>query len=292
MLAATLVPSLSAHASPGDDGAGESTHDDQHDDGDDHDHHGRDHHHDRATDNRGRADDDRDHGASDHAAEADGDTGAPAAAEAPAQTATEMATTAAAPSPRCTVRRTLRKGHTGPDVACLERVLIRRGHTLGGPVGQFGPTTVTAVRKLQQRIGILVTGVAGPATLSALGIWSGPRIDVSCSVGRVVRRQTRGVGARCLEQRLIQLGYDVRGPDRRFDISGAVAVEAYERSQGFMITDRIAGPWTLRRLGIWSGPSLTVACTASRPVLWGTRWPARPLPRATTGPVGISAAGA
>ena len=88
-----------------------------------------------------------------------------------------------------------------------------------------------------------------------------------------MRRSTRGLGARCVEQRLIQLGYDVRGPDSTFDLSGAVAIGTYERSQGFTITDRIAGPWTLHRLGIWSGPSLTVACTTSRPVLQGTTGP-------------------
>jgi peptidoglycan hydrolase-like protein with peptidoglycan-binding domain len=272
LLAATLVPSLSAHASPGDDGAGESTT--------------------TSTTTTATTLAETTTTTSTTAppttavAPTTTATTAPAAtqpkpqpttaratAEASAGTATVMATTTAAPSGRCTVRRTLRQGDTGPDVACLERTLLRRGHTLGGPIGQFGPTTVTAVRKFQQRIGIIAAGVAGPATLSALGIWSGPRIDVSCSVGRVVRRFTRGFGARCVEQRLIQLGYDVQGPDRRFDISGAVAIAAYERSQGFMITDRVAGPWTLHRLGIWSGPSLTVACTASRPVLWGTRGP-------------------
>ena len=183
-----------------------------------------------------------------------------------------LTATATAPVASCTVRRTLRKGDTGPDVACLERALIRRGHDLGGPIGQFGPTTVTAVRTFQRRNGILQTGVAGPATSARLGIWSGPRIDVPCTVaGRIVRLNTYGIAARCVEQRLIQLGYDVSGPDRHFDRSGAIAIQTYEHSHGFTIVDRIAGPWTLHRLGIWSGPSLTVACTASRPVLVGTR---------------------
>ncbi len=36
---------------------------------------------------------------------------------------------------------------------------------------------------------------------------------------RPVQRATRGLGARCVEQRLIQLGYDVNGPDPTFDLS-------------------------------------------------------------------------
>jgi peptidoglycan hydrolase-like protein with peptidoglycan-binding domain len=274
VLAATLVPSLSAHASPGDDGAGESS--------------------------TSAADTTSPPTTAPATTVAETTTTAtttttppttpptttattaPAAAQpkrtaAPAtaepQTATVTAATAPAQAERCTVRRTLRQSDTGSDVACLERALIQRGHAVGGPIGQFGPTTVAAVRTFQRRNGILPTGVAGPATTAKLGIWSGPRIDVQCAVGRVIRRYTSGVGARCVEQRLIQIGYDVRGPDRSFDITGAMAIQAYERSQGFTITDRIAGPWTLHKLGIWSGPSLTVACTVSRPVLQGTTGP-------------------
>ena len=167
----------------------------------------------------------------------------------------------------------MRRSRISAGVVCLEQALSRRGHIIRGPDRIFDRTTVAAVLKLQRRIGILATGVAGPATLSELGIWSGPSIDVPCTVGRPVRRSTRGLAARCVEQRLIQLGYDVNGPDSTFDLSGAVAIGTYERSRGFTIADRIAGPWTLHRLGIWSGPSLTVACKVSRPVLLGTSGP-------------------
>ena len=171
----------------------------------------------------------------------------------------------AQPAP-CSVERTLRPARSGAGVVCLERALIRRGHVIRGPDRTFdrdhrrrraqAPAAHRDPRHRRRRTGDVVRarhlGRARPSTSA-------------CSVGRPRVAATRGLGARCVEQRLIQLGYDVRGPDSTFDLSAAVAIGAYERSQGFTITDRIAGPWTLRRLGIWSGPSLTVACTTSRP---------------------------
>jgi peptidoglycan hydrolase-like protein with peptidoglycan-binding domain len=185
------------------------------------------------------------------------------------------ASAAAAPASECSVRRTLRRFDTGPDVVCLERELVRRGHAVSFPnLGTYDRTTVAAIRTVQQNRRLLVTGVAGPATHAKLGLWAGPRIDVPCSIAQIsVRAGTRGVAARCVEQRLIQLGYDVKGPDRTFDASGAAAIAAFQRSHGIGIVNGIASPWTLLRLRIWSGPSLTVACTVSRPVLQGTRGP-------------------
>jgi peptidoglycan hydrolase-like protein with peptidoglycan-binding domain len=187
--------------------------------------------------------------------------------------AATAATTAAGP---CPVTRALRRRDQGAGVLCLERRLVRRGHDLVGPDQWFDATTQAAVRRFQQRNNILVTGVAGPMTLAKLGIWGGVRIDVPCSVGYVVRRHMHNAAARCVEQRLIRIGYDVNGPDRFFDRTAAVATQAFQRRAGIAIANGAAGPWTLHRLGIWSGPSLTVACTVSRPVLVGTRgMPAR-----------------
>jgi peptidoglycan hydrolase-like protein with peptidoglycan-binding domain len=199
---------------------------------------------------------------------------APSSTTGPASEPRSASATAAA-TRQCTVSRTLRRFAKGRDVVCLERELVRRGFSVSWPnQGTYDRTTVAAVRTVQRNRGLLVTGVAGPATLAKLGLWAGPRIDVPCSIERVaVRAGTRGDAARCVEQRLIQLGYDVRGPDRTFDRSGAVAVAAFQRRQGIGIVNGIAAPWTLLRLRIWSGPSLTVACTVSRPVLEGTRGP-------------------
>jgi peptidoglycan hydrolase-like protein with peptidoglycan-binding domain len=199
---------------------------------------------------------------------APGDDDPPVAQPEPSVAAT--GTTAAAEP--CSVSRSLRRGDTGADVLCLERELVRRGFSIAYPnQGRYDTTTAAAIRNVQKSGGILTTGVAGPATLARLGLWSGRRIDVACSVARVVRGGTRGADARCVEQRLIQLGYDIPGPSRHFGALSVQATRAFQRGRGNTIVNGAAAPWTLRQLGLWSGPTLTRACTASRPVLEGTR---------------------
>jgi peptidoglycan hydrolase-like protein with peptidoglycan-binding domain len=183
-----------------------------------------------------------------------------------------VAAAAPAQAAPCTVTRTVRPSSKFGAVVCLEQALVRRGHRINGPnQGRYDKSTIAAVRREQERGGILVTGVAGPATLRRIGIWSGPRIDVPCKVDSVVRRRTKGAEARCVEQQLIRLGYEVAGPDRYFDKSAVTAVAAFQRKAGFRVVNGVAGPWTLRYLGLWSGPSLTKPCFASRPVLAGTK---------------------
>jgi peptidoglycan hydrolase-like protein with peptidoglycan-binding domain len=199
-------------------------------------------------------------------------TAPPTATAAPAEPTAEPNSATATARARCSVSRTLRRHSTGPGVVCLERALAARGHHIAGPnLGRYDHTTVAAVRSLQQRRGILITGVAGPATLVELGIWSGTPIDVRCSVGRIVLRGTFGARSRCVEQRLIQLGYILPGPDRLFDGDSARAAQTFQRNRGFVIANGAVGPWTLAKLRLWSGNPLTVACNVSRPVLEGSR---------------------
>jgi peptidoglycan hydrolase-like protein with peptidoglycan-binding domain len=193
------------------------------------------------------------------------------AATTPAETAADAELRTAAAAAPCKVARTLRRLDVGSDVICLERALVQRGFRVRSPLrGSFDRSTVAAVRQIQRQRGILATGVAGPATLRVLGIWSGPRLDAPCTVDKVIRRRSTGLAARCVEQRLIRLGYEVTGPDRYFDKSAATAVAAYQRREGFRIVNGVAGPWVLQHLRLWSGPSLRMACTVSRPVLVGT----------------------
>lgn len=60
--------------------------------------------------------------------------------------------------------RPLRRGDKGPDVAALQRAL---GIT---PDGDFGPKTEAAVRMLQEDRGLVVDGIVGAMTRSALGL--------------------------------------------------------------------------------------------------------------------------
>jgi peptidoglycan hydrolase-like protein with peptidoglycan-binding domain len=61
-------------------------------------------------------------------------------------------------------------GHKGRRVDALQLALVRRGY-LSPPVdGDYGPATEAAVVRFQYDSGLVVDGVAGPATLAALGI--------------------------------------------------------------------------------------------------------------------------
>jgi len=65
--------------------------------------------------------------------------------------------------------RPMRRGQRGWDVAALQFMLSSRGFGPGGFDGGFGPTTAAAVRRFQAAAGLEVDGVAGTATIAALG---------------------------------------------------------------------------------------------------------------------------
>lgn len=65
-------------------------------------------------------------------------------------------------------KRTLVQGRVGLDVSVLQYLLARHG--VGRVIdGYFGDETVLAVRQFQRRAKLAVDGIAGPATLRALG---------------------------------------------------------------------------------------------------------------------------
>ena len=66
---------------------------------------------------------------------------------------------------------TLQMGSSGQDVEKLQNALINAGYDLeGGADGVFGSKTDAALREYQKANGLTVDGVAGDATLVALGI--------------------------------------------------------------------------------------------------------------------------
>jgi peptidoglycan hydrolase-like protein with peptidoglycan-binding domain len=65
-------------------------------------------------------------------------------------------------------RRILRRGMTGWDVAELQFLLAWHGFPSGGFDGRLGRRTHRAVLRFQRWAGLLVDGLAGPATISVL----------------------------------------------------------------------------------------------------------------------------
>ena len=65
-------------------------------------------------------------------------------------------------------RRAIRRGYVGWDVSVLQFLLRRRGFHPGGIDGHFGMRTDRAVRRYQDRVRLVVDGIAGTATLGSL----------------------------------------------------------------------------------------------------------------------------
>lgn len=61
-------------------------------------------------------------------------------------------------------------GSRGKEVRAIQEALKDRGLFNDDVTGYYGPITETAVKRFQKQQGISQTGIAGPATLKALGI--------------------------------------------------------------------------------------------------------------------------
>ncbi|HWR20078.1 MAG TPA: spore cortex-lytic enzyme [Clostridia bacterium] len=75
--------------------------------------------------------------------------------------------------PSSAAAETLNVGSTGDRVKTLQTKLKRWGYYSGVVDGKFGINTKTAVQSFQRKNGLTADGVAGPATLKALGMQTG-----------------------------------------------------------------------------------------------------------------------
>ena len=69
------------------------------------------------------------------------------------------------------VERILKKGYKGTDVKNMQKALIKAGYSVGisGADGSFGSATLSAVKKFQKDKKLVVDGIAGKNTITALG---------------------------------------------------------------------------------------------------------------------------
>lgn len=88
-----------------------------------------------------------------------------------------------APAPSgCAVSTSLRLGWSGAQVRCLQQALASRGYAPGPVDGIFGNQTRAAVVRYQRAKGLVVDGIAGRQTGTALGIWgTTPTGTAACS---------------------------------------------------------------------------------------------------------------
>lgn len=138
----------------------------------------------------------------------------------------------------------LRRGSRGTSVTQLQNTLKAQGFYPGPVTGYYGGLTEEAVRKFQQAQGLLVDGMAGFKTLSALGDNS----DTSdIQNGTQLQRGNSGSAVTQLQNRLRAVGvYD--GPITGYygQLTEA-AVRKFQLSRGLSVNG-IAGPTTLGAL--------------------------------------------
>ena len=90
-------------------------------------------------------------------------------------------------------------GSSGNEVTQIQKKLKNWGYYTGNIDGIYGSKTVSAVKKFQSKNGLSVDGIAGPRTLSALGINSTSNSNNSSSnssnlnlLSKIVYAEARG----------------------------------------------------------------------------------------------------
>ena len=175
--------------------------------------------------------------------------------------------------------RAIRFGDRGPAVAEIRTILAALGFLPSYVDGdeEFDPPTATAVRGFQQSRGLTVDGIVGDETWRVL---DGARWRLGQrALYHSVPAPLIGDDVRQLQERLLEMGYDVGRPDGIYGGRTARAVARFQREVG-LLPDGTCGPLTmnaLRRLGrkvVGGRPQLlreTAAFQASGPALVGKR---------------------
>jgi N-acetylmuramoyl-L-alanine amidase len=147
--------------------------------------------------------------------------------------------------------RTIRRGDTGPAVREIREVLVEIGllPAAGGDPPVFDERTARAVCGFQQSHGLTVDGRVGEETWRALEAarW---RLG-SRTLFHAVADPVAGEDVRTLQERLLEMGYDVGRADGLYGRRTARAVAQFQREVG-LDPDGTCGPRTLhalRRLG-------------------------------------------
>lgn len=140
----------------------------------------------------------------------------------------------------------LRRGDAGTAVAEVRAMLASQGllPPQAGPA-VFDVSVEHAVRAFQQHRGLIIDGVVGRATFQAL-------CDARLQLGDrmltyAVTRPMRGDDVFTLQERLLELGYDVGRADGIFGSETETALRSFQRDYGLLV-DGACGPGTMRAL--------------------------------------------
>jgi N-acetylmuramoyl-L-alanine amidase len=144
--------------------------------------------------------------------------------------------------------RPIRRGDRGPAVIEINQILAELDLLTGG-ADEYDNTTERAVRSFQQTRGLSVDGLVGDETWRALDAarW---RLGAR-ALYHAIPEPLVGEDVRVLQERLLEMGYDVGRADGIFGPSTARSVAQFQREVGLR-PDGACGPQTmhaLKRLG-------------------------------------------
>jgi N-acetylmuramoyl-L-alanine amidase len=139
------------------------------------------------------------------------------------------------------VKRLIRQGERSEQVADVQARLRALGFRVDDVPGDFGRSTLLALKTFQQERGLIADGIVGPDTWDQL-------VEAGWRLGdRVLYMKYpafRGDDVQTLQNRLNALGFDSGMEDGIFGIDTDRAVKSFQREYG-VAEDGIVGPHTI-----------------------------------------------
>ena len=141
----------------------------------------------------------------------------------------------------------LRKGATGSAVKDLQTKLKKLGFYNASIDGDYGDTTVAAVKAFQKKYNLTADGVAGSATLKKLDSAYKNADSNTSTDDDSLRKGATGTAVKTLQTNLKKLGFYTAYVDGSFGATTESAVKAFQRKYG-LTADGVAGSATLRKI--------------------------------------------
>ena len=141
----------------------------------------------------------------------------------------------------------LRKGATGSAVKNLQTKLKKLGFYNASIDGDYGDTTVAAVKAFQKKYNLTADGVAGSETLKKLDTAYKNAESNTSTDDDSLRKGATGTAVKTLQTNLKKLGFYTAYVDGSFGSTTESAVKAFQKKYG-LTADGVAGSATLKKI--------------------------------------------
>ena len=141
----------------------------------------------------------------------------------------------------------LEKGSTGSAVKDLQTKLKKLGYYDAYVDGDYGDTTVAAVKAFQKKYNLTADGVAGSETLKKLDTAYKNADSNTSTDDDSLRKGATGTAVKTLQTNLKKLGFYTAYVDGSFGATTESAVKAFQKKYG-LTADGVAGSATLKKI--------------------------------------------